>query len=89
MNIDNLENSLTQCEFILKTMYDNRDNKRVWYAKDFQHGEHFVGYEASARMSDLVRMFPDIFIVAKDGRFRTLEFNLEEEDMIKKLLGIN
>lgn len=88
MNIDNLENSLTQCEFILKTMYDNRDNKRVWYAKDFQYGEHFVGYEASARMSDLVRMFPDIFIVAKDGRFRTLELNLEEEDMIKKLLGI-
>ena len=89
MNIDNLENSLTQCEFILKTMYDNRDKKRIWYAKDFQHGEHFVGYEASARMSDLVRMFPDIFIVAKDGRFRTLELNLEEEDMIKKLLGIN
>lgn len=86
MNIDDI--GLTQCEFILKTMYDNRDNKRVWYAKDFQHGEHFVGYEASARMSDLVRMFPDIFIVAKDGRFRTLELNLEEEDMIKKLLGI-
>ena len=88
MNLDNLENSLTQCEFILQTMYDNRDNKKVWYAKDFQHPPYFVGYEASARMSDLVRMYPEIFIVAKDGRFRTIELNLEEEDFIKHLLGM-
>lgn len=88
MNLDIMENSLTQCEFILQTMYDNRDKKRVWYAKDFQKPPYFVGYEASARMSDLLRMYPEIFIVSKDGRFRTLELNLEEEDFIKKLLGI-
>jgi len=86
MNLDNLENSYTQCDFILKTMYENKDNKKVWYAKDFQHEPYFVGYEASARMSDLVRMYPQIFIVGKDGRFRTLELNLEEEEFIKKLL---
>lgn len=88
MNFEELENSLTQCEFILKTMYDNRDRKRVWYAKDFQRPPYFVGYEASARMSDLLRMYPEIFIVDKDGRFRTLELNLKEENFIKKLLGI-
>jgi len=80
-------NGLTQCQFILKTMYENKDNKEVWYAKDFQHGKYFVGYEASARMSDLLRMYPEIFIVGQDGRFRTLELNLEEEQFIKDLLS--
>lgn len=80
-------NGLTQCQFILKTMYENKDNKKVWYAKDFQHGKYFVGYEATARMSDLLRMYPQIFIVGKDGRFRTLELNLEEEQFIKDLLS--
>lgn len=79
--------NLTQCQFILKTMYENKDNKKVWYAKDFQHGKYFVGYEATARMSDLLRMYPQIFIVGKDGRFRTLELNLDEEQFIKDLLS--
>lgn len=69
---------LTQCDVILKAMLENKD-KEVWSAKDFQSGEHFVGYEASARMSDLVRMYPDIFIIGKDGRFRTLSINWEQD----------
>lgn len=84
-----MNEALTQCQFILNTMYENRFNKRVWYAKDFQHEPYFVGYEATARMSDLLRMYPQIFIVGKDGRFRTLELNLEEEGFIKELVGIN
>lgn len=79
-------NGLTQCDFILNTMYNNL-HKKVWSAKDFQKDPYFVGYEASARMSDLIRMYPTIFKVGKDGRFRTLELNLEEEDLIKKILG--
>lgn len=86
MNLDSL--GLTQCEYMLKIMYDNKDKKRVWYAKDFQREPYFIGYEATARMSDLTRMFPEIFIIAKDGRFRTLELNLEHEEHIKKLLGL-
>lgn len=77
---------LTQRQKMLTIMYENRDKKRVLYAKDFQSGKYFVGYEATARMSDLLRMYPEIFIVGKDGRFRTLELNLEEEDFIKKLV---
>ena len=60
---------LTQCDVILKAMLENK-GKKVWTAKDFQSGKYFVGYEASARMSDLVRLHPDIFIIGKDGRFR-------------------
>ncbi len=75
---------MKQCNKILKSMLYNPD-KKVWYAKDFQYGEHFIGYEASARMSDVVRMYPDIFIVGKDGRFRTLEIDWTKEKEIKEI----
>lgn len=78
----------TQCDFILRTMYENRGVKRVWYARDFQCEPYFVGYEATARMSDLLRMYPEIFIARKDGRFRTLELNLNLEGRIRKVLGL-
>lgn len=83
----NENNALTQCERILGFMYDNKEKKKVWYGKDFQHEPYFIGYEATARMSDLLRMYPQIFIVRKDGRFRTLELDLTQEEFIKKLLG--
>ena len=75
---------MKQCDKVLKAMLDN-PNKKVWYAKDFQHGEYFIGYEASARMSDVTRMYPDIFIVGKDGRFRTLELDWAKEKEIKEI----
>jgi hypothetical protein len=80
---------LTQCDVILKAMLENKD-KKVWTAKDFQSGKYFVGYEASARMSDLVRLHPDIFIIGKDGRFRTLEINWEKDlSEYFKVYGLN
>jgi len=82
-----MNEALTQCQKILNFMYENRKNKKVWYGKDFQHEPYFIGYEATARMSDLLRMYPQIFIVRKDGRYRTLELDLNKEELIKKLLG--
>ena len=82
--------NLTQCETILKAMIENKD-KKEWTAKDFQAGKYFIGYEASARMSDLLRMYPGLVIAGKDGRFRTLKLNWEWEDSInqlRKMLGI-
>ena len=76
---------LTQCDVILKAMLENKD-KDKWTAKDFQSGKHFVGYEASARMSDLVRMYPDLLIVSKEGRFRVLSVNWGKEKEIKEIL---
>lgn len=75
---------MKQCNKVLKAMLDN-PNKKIWYAKDFQYGEHFIGYEASARMSDVLRMYPNIFIVGKDGRFRTLEVDWTKEKEIKEI----
>lgn len=73
---------MSQCDKILKAMLMG-DKK--WTAKDFQSGKYFVGYEASARMSDLVRMYPDLFIVSKEGRFRVMEINWEEVELINEL----
>ena len=65
---------MSQCDIILKAMLENRF-KKEWKATDFQSGKYFVGYEATARMSDLLRMYPDLVIAGKDGRFRTLSIN--------------
>ena len=67
-------------------MLNNKD-KTTWTAKDFQYGEYFVGYEATARMSDLMRKYPSLFIIGKDGRFRTLSINWEQDELIRILKG--
>lgn len=74
---------MRQVDVILKAMLENNDKE--WTAKDFQNGKYFVGYEASARMSDLVKMYPDLFIVNKIGRFRSLQINKKEKKLIKQL----
>lgn len=74
---------MRQVDVILKAMLENNDKE--WTAKDFQSGKYFVGYEASARMSDLVKMYPDLFIVNKIGRFRSLQINKKEKKLIKQL----
>ena len=82
---------LSQCDIILKAMLEN-EWKESWDARDFQNGEYFVGYEATARMSDLTRMYPSLFIQGKDGRFRTISINWENEKEVeeqKERLGIN
>lgn len=80
-------NNLTQCETILKAMLENPQTKE-WTAKDFQRGRYFVGYEATARMSDLIRMYPEILIVGKQGRFRTLAINWDQAEEIKTIKKI-
>lgn len=78
---------LTQMEKILKAMIYNKHIKK-WRASDFQdlNSEYFVGYEASARMSDLVNLYPWLFIVEKEGRFRTLELKWKEHKKVIKEL---
>lgn len=77
---------MTQCEIILTAMLKNKD-KKEWIASDFQSGKYFVGYEASARMSELIKLHPTVFITGKKKRFRTLKINWEAEEtqeLIKK-----
>lgn len=76
---------MKQCDVILKAMLTRKDVV-WWYAKDFQQDPYFVGYEASARMSELAQMYPDILISERDGRFRTLRVNWKNKKAIKKLI---
>ena len=81
---------MKQHEIILKAVLEN-PKKKVWDARDFQRGKYFVGYEATARISELVNQYPDLFVVGRDGRFRTIEVNWEDVETIeflKKLLEI-
>lgn len=75
---------MTQHNRILKAMLDN-PNKKYWTASDFQKGNNFVGYEASARMSELLIKHSNILIPGKEGRFRTLSIDWNKEKEIKQI----
>ena len=72
----------SQCNKILKIMLENK-NVIEWTASDFQKGKWFVGYEATARMSDLYNAYPELFIKGKVDRFRTLAINWDNVDAVK------
>ena len=66
---------LTQHEKILKIMETN-PQKEWWYAPDFQQpdlGELFVGYEATARMSELAKMYPERIETKRIGKYRYIK----------------
>lgn len=71
---------MKQYDIILKAMLNNKD-KKEWKATDFQKEPYFVGYEASPRMSELAKMYPDLINTGKDGRFRTLSINWQCENI--------
>lgn len=79
---------MKQCDIILRAMLTNK-NKKWWSAKDFQYGKNFVGYEASARMSELANRFKDLIIIEKDGRFRILSINWESKELKNELERLN
>jgi len=77
--------SLTQVERIVQHMFDHPE-RHWWFAGDFMQPrlsnkhKHFVGYEASARMSDTVSMFnaddkPKLFVVRRKEKFRMVQVN--------------
>lgn len=76
-------NIRTQMNTILSAMFENQDK---WFlASDFQSGKYYVGYEASARMSDLKRLYPELFEVKKIDRYRAMKVNKLQVELIKML----
>lgn len=61
---------MKQAEKIVATMCENRD-KKWWYPPDFMKSDskYFVGYEASARLSELVRDNPLMFDSTKLDKY--------------------
>lgn len=73
---------LSQCNRILKIMLKRDNCFKIWYATDFQC---IVGYEATARLSDLKRLYPNLFYVVKKGKFRGLQVDWEQKETIKEI----
>ena len=72
---------LTQIETIIKGLIENPTKQ--FDARDYQSGKYFVGYEATARISDVIKMYPILVLVGKVGRFRTIQLNSEDKDNIE------
>lgn len=70
--------SYTQQEKILVTMV--RGNKDWYLPQDFMQaglGELFVGYEASARLSEMAKDYPDLIISERQGKYMARKLNKE------------
>jgi len=64
----------TQQDIIMKKL---KDNPGQWFtAKDFQdmNTDHFVGWEASARMSELAKANPGIIESKSVGKFKARRY---------------
>ena len=81
-------NKFSQHEKILITILRNRD-MNWWRASDFMkmcRGDLFVGYSASARMSEMIKFYDFAFSARTNGKFREIRFKFEEANEIYKLL---
>ena len=73
---------MKQYEIILNAMLENPTK---WFtAKDFQQEPYFVGYEATARMSELKTRYIGLFNEKKIGRFRALSLNTKVYNELKE-----
>lgn len=74
--------NITQMSKIISLMIRN-GNQEWFMAGDFQepkikmNDELFVGWEATARMSDLLREYPEMVGVKREGKYRYLRFRFE------------
>ena len=72
----------TQVQKILINMA-RTPSKVWWYAPDFQQQymtpELYVGYEATARISDILREYPSLLDTKRDGRFRYVKLRATAE----------
>jgi len=74
----NIGKALTQHQKIVATMCLEH-TKEWWLPQDFmQPGEFFVGYEASARLSELQSDNPTMFDSARAGKYMKRRIRFED-----------
>lgn len=82
----------TQMRKIVTVMIRNK-NQEWFMAGDFQspkidmRSDLFVGWEATARMSDLHRTYPEMVEAKRIGKYRYLRFRFENTIVMFKLLS--
>lgn len=63
------------------------DPTKWYYPYDFMpprmdiNNQYFVGYEASARLSELSADYPDMLEVKQDGKYKCRRFNLRQHGL--------
>jgi len=83
---------LSQYEKILIIMFRdykaNNNSAKFWRASDFQKEQYgfFIGYEASPRMSELLKKYPFAFDKRINGKFREIRFRAEDVYNIYRFL---
>ena len=78
----------TQQAKILFTMINN-PKTTWWYPQDFMKpdlGDLFVGYEASARLSELAKDYPEMIDSKRDGKYKVRRLRFENSENFKHLL---
>lgn len=74
---------MTQYEKIIKAMRSN-PQKIWWLPQDFMQysmGELFVGYEASARLSELAKLYPKFIESQRQGKYMARRFCFENVNL--------
>lgn len=83
----------TQKEKLLVVMLRRRHEQKWFYAPDFQKpnmdNEVFVGYEATARISELYQDFPDLIEMKREGKYRYIRIRYENLDGVYSKLPNN
>jgi len=77
---------LSQHQKIIMTMCVYRKSRDWWRAYDFMKNDLpfdlFVGYEASARISELVGSYPELFEWQKNGKYREIKLRFDNVDKV-------
>lgn len=79
---------LTQHQKILNHMAS--DPTRWWLPQDFMRpelGELFVGYEASARLSELAKLHPDKIESQRQGKYMARRLKPETVNLVEQTLN--
>lgn len=70
---------MTQAKNILEHMLREKDRQTWFYPPDFMRGgmQNFVGYEASARLSELASDYPDMIESRRRGKYMERRIRFE------------
>lgn len=75
---------MTQQNRILRIILTN-PRKKYWGTRDFQRGKFFIGYEAGARLSELVNKYEFIKSI-RDGKYRYVYVDWKYQKEIMEVL---
>lgn len=71
---------MTQHEIVLMGLARDRTGK-WFYPQDFMSGDLFVGYEASARLSELTKLYPLMIEAKREGKYVVRRINWEQKQL--------